>query len=264
MPKVALTIAGLDPSGGAGLTADVQTFSRHGVHGAAIASVLTVQSTQGMLECVPVAAELVGRQLDALLADLPIAAIKTGALGTAEVVRMVANKVCEQRTPLVIDPVRSASLGGALLADDAKQALLAELLPCAHLITPNAPEAEWLTGLRVQSVPEAREAARALRSLGARAVLIKGGHLQEELAVDVLSDAHGLHELSAPRVAGADAHGLGCALSAAITAELANGRPLRDAVARAKRFVGRALAGAAQLGQGRALLDLRAEAGGDS
>ncbi|MDH5676418.1 MAG: bifunctional hydroxymethylpyrimidine kinase/phosphomethylpyrimidine kinase [Myxococcales bacterium] len=256
MPPVALSIAGSDPSGGAGLQADLKTFHQHRVYGCAVASLLTAQSTVGLGRVQPLPADWVAAQLSTLLADMVPQAVKTGALGSAENVREVARQLAGRGLPLVIDPVRVASRGGALLADDGREALLEALLPLSALITPNAMEAAWLVGGAVEDEASALEAARQLLGRGAGAVLIKAGHLPGATADDLLCRGDSVLRLSAPRLQTRAGHGFGCALSAAITAWLARGADLESACRRAKTWLGRALASAPELGAaGRGPLD---------
>jgi len=252
---IALSIAGSDPSGGAGIQADLKTFHQHGVYGCAVISLLTVQNTERVERVENVSASLVGAQLDALLADMEVAAAKTGALGSADIAEAVAQRLSRRSFPLVIDPVRIASHGAPLLEDRARETLLRQLIPHAALITPNAHEAEWLTGQRVRSLHDAQRAARALLEAGAGAVLIKGGHLEESDAIDVFVDRDGLQELRGPRVADVSAHGLGCTLSAAITARLARGEAVLDACRAAKRWLKAALDSSPAIGHGRRPVD---------
>ena len=252
---VALSIAGSDPSGGAGIQADLKTFHQHGVYGCAVISLLTVQNTERVDRVEIVSAELVAAQLSAVLDDIDVAAVKTGALGSAEIAEVVASALAKRALPLVIDPVRLASHGAALLEDRARTVLIEQLIPKAALVTPNAQEAAWLVGEPVRTVAEAERAARVLIRAGARAVLIKGGHLDEHDAVDVYADSDRLIELRAARVAGASAHGLGCALSAAITARLALGEAMLDACRGAKAWLREALEQAPVLGHGRRPID---------
>lgn len=261
MLPVALTIAGSDPTCGAGLGADLRTFTAHGVWGCAIPSAITVQSTRGVTDVVPLAPDLVARQLDTLVADVALGAWKTGALGSRAIVEMLADRASRLTAPLVVDPVLLATSGAPLLDADARDALIRLLVPHAALITPNAPEAATLTGRSVETVEQARDAARALIDLGARAVLVKGGHLaratrapsedREGHVIDVLLFDGALHELSSPRVAlSAHVHGTGCALSAAITARLARGETLGEACRGAKHWMSAALAEAHALAGG--------------
>jgi hydroxymethylpyrimidine/phosphomethylpyrimidine kinase len=260
MPEapVALTIAGSDPSGGAGIQADLKTFVAFGVYGAGVVAALTAQNTRGVRAIAEVAPPFVAQQLEAVLDDLDVRAAKTGMLGGATVVAVVAERLGARPLPhLVVDPVMVATSGDALLAPDALGVLRARLLPLATLVTPNLHEAEVLTGRRVRTPAEMREAARALVDLGAGAALVTGGHLAGP-AVDVLLDGSTVHELPAPRVAGARPwHGAGCTLSAAVTAGLALGRDLEAAVAAAKGYVTRALRAAPAIGHGARPLDHR-------
>jgi len=255
---VALTIAGSDPSGGAGLQADLLTFAAFGVHGASVAAALTAQDSGGVRRTADVAPGFVAAQLDAVLGDLDVRATKTGMLHRAEVVEVVADRLrARPDLPVVVDPVIRASDGTALLDPPGVEALRLLLLPLATLVTPNLREAELLTGRPVRDVADMRDAARTLVELGARAALVKGGHLSGD-ATDVFHDGRELRELRSPRAAVGAVHGTGCALSAAIVAGLASGRDLPTAIAAAKRFVSDAIAGATALGRGARVLDLRA------
>lgn len=252
---VALTIAGSDPSGGAGLQADLKTFHQHGVYGAAAISLLTVQNTRGCEDVVVMSAELVRAQVSAVLLDLPVAVVKTGALGSAENVTAVADVLRGRGLPLIVDPVRVATVGTqtGLLRDEARDVVLTDLFPLATLVTPNLREAAWLTGREVGSLPEMRDAARALVDLGAPAVLVKGGHLaftSDHPAIDVLLLDGSLHELHADRVVTSAGHGTGCSLASAIAAHLAWGKSLEQAVILGKEWVRRGLASAPPLGGG--------------
>ena len=257
MRPVALTIAGADPSGGAGLQADLVTFAAFGVHGAAVVTALTAQNTRGVQAIAAVDPAFVAAQLDAVLPDLAPSAAKTGMLYTAAVVNTVAERLKARPLPvLVVDPVVAATSGATLLDAAGIAALRARLLPLATLVTPNLREAEILVGRPVADRSAMRDAARALVDLGARAALVTGGHLSGD-AIDVLFDGGALHEYAAPRVpTPRGTHGTGCVLSAAITAGLAVGRPLTEAVAAAKRHVTGALAAAPAIGHGTPPLDL--------
>ena len=248
---VALTIAGSDPSGGAGIQADLCTFAAFGVHGASVLTALTAQDTRGVRAIAEVAPAFVGQQLDAVLDDLPVRAAKTGMLHRAPVIDAVVDRLRARPVPhLVVDPVMVATSGDPLLEPAGIAALRERLLPLATLVTPNLREAEVLTGRAVTTVREMREAARALVARGARAALVKGGHLAGD-AVDVLHDGRGFRELRAPRREGRRLHGTGCVLSAAITAGLALGNDLDDAVAEAKRYVTLAIETAPEIGHAR-------------
>jgi len=253
---IALSIAGSDPSGGAGIQADLKTFAAFDVYGAAVLTCATAQNTLGVRATGELPVDLVAAQLDAVLEDLAVGAIKTGMLGRAAIVEVVAARLAGGSIPLVVDPVMVATSGDALLSPDGVAALRTLLLPRARLITPNLREAAVLAGRRVESLDEMRTAARVIRDLGPRAVLVKGGHLAGA-ACDVLLDGDELHELSAPRVAIDRLHGSGCTLSAAITAELARGATLLAAVRTAKAYVHEAIVRALVVGHGARPLDHR-------
>ena len=256
-PPVALTIAGSDPSGGAGLQADLKTFERFNVYGQAVIALLTVQNTLNVSEVSLIDAALVTRQLDALSDDIPPHAAKTGALGSAENVQAVADWARRTGTPLVVDPVMISTSGARLLDEAAERALLSNLFPAARLVTPNLPEAARLSGLSIQNRDDMLTAAQRIYESGPGAVLIKGGHLPGDEAYDLLFDAEGVTELSAPRIGSRPVHGTGCALSAAITAGLASGRPLVESVQAAKEFLCEAIESAPALGHGAATLNWR-------
>ena len=245
---VALTIAGSDPSGGAGIQADLKTFHQFGVYGEAVIALLTVQNTRRVSRIEIMDAALVREQIEAVLEDIPPGAIKTGALGNAGVIGMVA--AFSFAVPLVVDPVMVSKHGAPLMGAEAAAALRTLLLPRAYLVTPNIPEAEALTGLRVTTIEEARRAAVALLGMGPAAVLLKGGHFSDS-ATDLLLTAAGEERIyPAARIDTPHTHGTGCTYSAAITAELAKGTALVEAVARAKAFITAAIATNPGLGGG--------------
>lgn len=258
---VVLTIAGSDPCGGAGIQADLKTFHQFGVYGCAVPALITVQNSRRVARVEVLPADLVREQIEAVLEDLPVAAVKTGALGSAEIVRVVARAVKVRKSPVVVDPVMLSSHGRALLPEAAVAVLRDELLPRAALVTPNLPEAEALTGCAIRTEEDLRRAACLLREMGARAVLIKGGHRAGD-ATDVLFDGAEWHEYPAPRIQSRHTHGTGCTYSAAIAAGLARGDALVDAVARAKRFVHEAIRTAPGLGGGAGPLNHFADASG--
>ena len=247
---VALTIAGSDPSGGAGIQADLKTFHQFGVYGEAAITLLTVQNTRGVTRVEFLDADLVEQQVRAVLVDIPPTAIKTGALGRAGVVLRIAALTPLFRCALVVDPILLSTGGTPLLAEEARAALLEHLLPCATLITPNLQEAAALTGVSVTDVQSMREAAQCLGERTGAAVLVKGGHLEGD-AVDILWDGAAFREYRAPRVETIHTHGTGCTYSAAITALLALAYPLPEAVARAKTFITEAIRTNPGLGSGR-------------
>ena len=246
---VALTIAGSDPSGGAGIEADLKTFHQFGVYGEAVITLITVQNSVRVSRVEALAPELVLEQIAAVLEDIPPAAAKTGALGSAEMVEAVARAARAFGFPLVVDPVMVSKHGLPLLPPAAVRAMRERLLPCAALVMPNLPEAAALTGEPVRTVEDMRRAAVRICEMGAGAVLIKGGHLESD-ATDVLFDGAGWREFPAPRIDTRHTHGTGCTYSAAVTAGLAGGLALGDAVARAKRYIEIAIRTNPGLGQG--------------
>jgi hydroxymethylpyrimidine/phosphomethylpyrimidine kinase len=254
---IALTIAGSDPSGGAGIQADLKTFAALEVYGASAITAVTVQSTRGVESITPLDADLVTAQIEEIAGDFEIDATKIGMLATAAILEAVAAAIKELELPLVVvDPVLVSSSGTRLLDDDGVRALCTELLPLARVVTPNVPEAEALTGLLVDSLAAAREAARRLQKLGARAVLITGGHgMWERDVVDLLFDGREFHEFRTPRVSGRETHGTGCTFASAVAAGLALGRTLPEAAARAQQYVAGAIAHAPAIGHGRVPLN---------
>jgi hydroxymethylpyrimidine/phosphomethylpyrimidine kinase len=247
--RVALTIAGSDPSGGAGIQADLKTFHQFGVYGEAVITLLTVQNTRRVDRVEFVLCELVFEQLNAVLEDIPPDAAKSGALGSAEVVRALARAAAGFHFPLVVDPILMSKHGQPLAAGDVVDAIRAELMPRAALLTPNVPEAEALSGILIRGPEELRRAAERIREQGAPAVLIKGGH-REGPATDVLWDGVEWREFPAPRLEARHTHGTGCTYSAAIAAGLAQGFALADAIASAKQFIHEAIRTAPGLGHG--------------
>lgn len=249
MRAIALTIAGSDPSGGAGLQADLKTFHQFGVYGEAVLTMVTVQNTRSLSRLEVMPPDLVREQIAALLSDVPPQAAKTGALGSAAVVEAVAEMARDFPFQLVVDPVMISKHGSRLISVEAEESLKQKLLPHCFLVTPNIPEAEALSGLTIRGEPDMEEAAKRIAGLGARAVLIKGGHL-EGVPVDLLYSESGMRRYVGERAASRHTHGTGCTYSAAITAGLAQSRSLEDAVARAKRFVQAAIESAPGLGGG--------------
>lgn len=260
MKPVALTIAGSDPSGGAGLQADLKTFHQFGAYGMSVVTLLTIQNTVGVESVDPLDPDYVTRQLEAVTSDIPPHAAKTGALGTAEIVSAVARWAAKRSCPLVVDPVMISKHGAPLMGEEAGRALLKDLLPHAALATPNLHEAAALTGREVVDLDDMRRAARQIADLGPGAVLVKGGHLDvRQDAVDLLY-VDGVEELfTSQRYDTPHTHGTGCTYSAAITAELARGTALTDAVRAAKRYISEAIATAPGLGRGFGPLNHHAE-----
>lgn len=247
----ALTIAGSDSGGGAGIQADLKTFTVFRVFGTSAITALTAQNTTGVTGIEPVAPAFVRAQIDAVLCDIGTDAAKTGMLANAAIIEAVADAVRAWHIArLVVDPVMVAQSGAALLDPAAREVLLKQLIPLAQLVTPNTHEAGALTGLSVTTLAEMKTAARALIDRGARTVLLKGGHLADGDAIDIFDDGTDVCELRAPRIDTPHTHGTGCQLSAAITANLALGRSLDDAIVTAKRFISAAIRGGLALGRG--------------
>jgi hydroxymethylpyrimidine/phosphomethylpyrimidine kinase len=260
-PPVALTIAGSDSGGGAGIQADLKTFTALGVFGTSAITALTAQNTQGVRGILPVPPDFVVAQVDAVLDDLPVTAVKTGMLATADIVAAIARLAEAGRLPrLVVDPVMVASSGDRLLEPKAERLYLDALLPHATVITPNVSEAEVLLDRPIRTLTEQRDAARALGELGPATVVIKGGHAvadEPEQAVDIVWDGRTIHELRAPRIPTHNTHGTGCTFAAATAAALAGGADPDSALRVAKNFVTRAVHGSASwhLGHGHGPLD---------
>jgi hydroxymethylpyrimidine/phosphomethylpyrimidine kinase len=255
---VALTIAGSDSSGGAGIQADLKTFAALGVHGASAIACLTAQNPRRVLGVEPCSPGILRRQIEAVFEEMPPAAVKTGMLFSAENVRVVAEffgaRAARRRVPLVVDPVMVATSGAPLLQRKAMSVMTEKLLPFATLVTPNLYEAEILIGRNLVSVEDLRAAARQIRASFGCAALVKGGHLRGgREAVDIFFDGRTELLLSAPFIKGVRTHGTGCTYSAAIAGHLARGSNLPQAVKRAKQFITRAIAGSYCIGKHSAL-----------
>ncbi len=254
--KIALTIAGSDSSGGAGIQADLKTFHQFGVFGTSVICAVTAQNTLGVRAWQALPSGLVTEQLDALADDLAPQAVKSGMLGSADVVAAVADGIARRQLPhYVLDPVMVASSGDRLLDREAERLMGERLVPLAELVTPNLDEARILVADDVATPDAMERAGHALLARGARAVLIKGGHLSGATITDVLVTPGGVRRFTHPRLDTTSTHGTGCTLSAAVTAGLAHGRPLERAVADALDFVQRAIAAAPGLGHGRGPLN---------
>jgi hydroxymethylpyrimidine/phosphomethylpyrimidine kinase len=246
----ALTIAGSDSGGGAGIQADLKTFSAFEVFGTSVLTAVTAQNSLGVHAVHTLPAAFVSAQLDAVLDDFGTRAAKTGMLATAEIIRAVAAGVRRHRVSyLVVDPVMIAKSGDPLLEPDARDALIDEILPLAFVVTPNLHEASVLAGSPVRTLAEMEAAARLIGARGPRHVLVKGGHLPGE-PVDVLWDGVTVRRFGGERVKSSSTHGTGCTLSAAIAAGLARGRPLDEAIGQAKAYVTRAIREGFQPGHG--------------
>jgi hydroxymethylpyrimidine/phosphomethylpyrimidine kinase len=240
-PPIALTIAGSDSGGGAGIQADLKTFHAREVHGLSVIAAITSQNTQGVTAVHTVPLKHIRSQLDAVFDDFAIGAVKTGMLGSASVTRLVAKEMRARKPAwLVVDPVMISTSGARLLDEDAVEAMVEELIPLADVLTPNLPEAEALLGKKLRKAQDFDRAGKALLALGARAVLLKGGHSDERQVIDRFYDESGVMELRHRRLP-IEGHGTGCTLASAIAAELAKGHAPRSAVRRAVAYVQRAL-----------------------
>ena len=249
--RTALTIAGSDSSGGAGIQADLKTFAAHGVYGVCAITAVTAQNTLGVTRFEALSADLVTAQIEAVVSDIGVHAVKTGMLPTAAVVEAVAAAIVDLDIPLlVVDPVMIAKSGDRLVDDEAVAAMKAELLRRALVVTPNIPEAEALSGLTIASEEDRREAARRIAALGATAVIIKGGHLPSPDIVDLLYDGKRFLEFRTARVPGRHTHGTGCTFAAALAARMALGETLAAAVPQAQQYVAGAIRAAPDLGRG--------------
>jgi hydroxymethylpyrimidine/phosphomethylpyrimidine kinase len=253
--RTALTIAGSDSGAGAGIQADLKTFAAHGVYGTVAITAVTAQNTLGVTTWQPLPSELVTAQIEAVAGDFRINAVKVGMLATAAIVEAVAAAIEALDLPqVVVDPVMIAKSGDRLLEPEALEAMRAELLPRAHILTPNVPEAEVLGGLRITSLHDMRRAGRRIRELGPRVVVVKGGHLHlpdsPHEVIDVVCMEGGEHELRAERIASRSTHGTGCTFSSAISANLALGLADFQAIEEAKSYLTGAIRHAPGLGQG--------------
>jgi hydroxymethylpyrimidine/phosphomethylpyrimidine kinase len=245
----ALTIAGSDSSGGAGIQADLKTFAALGVYGLSVLTAVTAQNTLGVHAVEDITPTLVEAQIDAVLEDIGADAAKTGMLSSPAIIEAVASRVRKWGLRLVVDPVMMAKSGHALLKPEAVATLRSQLLPLAEVVTPNLPEAEILTDRRIETLDDMRAAASAIFALGPRHVVVKGGHRSAE-PVDVYFDGEHFVELRAERIHTAHTHGTGCTFSAAIAALLARGMPVQEAVTAAKHYITGAIRHAPGLGQG--------------
>ncbi|WP_440221822.1 bifunctional hydroxymethylpyrimidine kinase/phosphomethylpyrimidine kinase [Dokdonella sp. MW10] len=253
-PPIAMTIAGSDSGGGAGIQADLRTFAAFGVHGLSAITALTAQNTRGVTAIQMTSGAVLAAQIDALFEDFSVGAVKTGMLGSPALVRVLADRLRQHRPQaLVVDPVLVATTGAALARGGVVATMKRHLLPLADLLTPNVPEAEQLLGRTLRDRDDLLAAARELRGLGARAVLLKGGHLPGPIVHDVLVEAGGEQWFEHARI-DVEGHGTGCSLAAAIAAGLARGSTLGEAVADAVAFVHRALERAYRPGKGEAVV----------
>jgi hydroxymethylpyrimidine kinase/phosphomethylpyrimidine kinase len=248
---IALTIAGSDSGGGAGIQADLKTFAALGVYGTSAITAITAQNTIGVTAVQALSADLVTAQIEAVAGDMKIDVVKTGMLASSAIVEAVAAAISALDLPsVVVDPVMIAKSGDRLFDQEALAALRSELLPRARVVTPNVPEAEVIANLRITSLDEAREAARRIHKLGAASVVVKGGHLPGDEAIDLLFDGRTFTEYRAPRIDTRNTHGTGCTFASAIAAYLALGQTLPEAVRLAKEYVTGAIRHGLPIGQG--------------
>ncbi|MGH7799534.1 MAG: bifunctional hydroxymethylpyrimidine kinase/phosphomethylpyrimidine kinase [Thermodesulfobacteriota bacterium] len=248
----ALTIAGSDSGGGAGIQADLKTFTAFKVFGMSVLTSITAQNTESVSGIYDLPSDFVKLQIEAVLNDIGVDAAKTGMLSNEKIISAVAEKIKQYRIKkLVIDPVMRAKSGDVLLKHEAERTLLEELLPLAFVVTPNIPESEVLSGIKVSSLDDMREAARRIKSIGCEYVLVKGGHLKwSSEAIDILYDGKDFYDFPSPRIKTENTHGTGCTYSAAICAGLAKGLNAREAIGQAKDYVTEAIRNSFNLGKG--------------
>ncbi len=250
--NVALTIAGSDSGGGAGIQADIKSIQANGVFAASVITAITAQNTRAVTAVFELPVDIIEKQIDAVFDDIRVDAVKTGMLSSVEIIEVVAGKLKQwSGRPLVVDPVMISKSGYALLQPEAVETLRHQLLPLATVVTPNAHEAAHLAGIQVRTVEEAKEAARRIHAMGPQNVLVKGGHLESNgQAVDVLYDGSTFHQFAGPFYDTPHTHGTGCTYASAIAANLARGFTLQEAVDRAKHYVGEAIRHGLQIGAG--------------
>jgi hydroxymethylpyrimidine/phosphomethylpyrimidine kinase len=254
--RTALTIAGSDSGGGAGIQADLKTFAAHGVFGTSAITAVTAQNTFGVSAWQALPADLVTAQIEAVAGDIGADAVKTGMLANAAIVEAVAAAIASLDLPLVVvDPVMVAKGGDRLLEEDAIAALRSELLPRAHVVTPNIPEAEVIAEMPIRSTDDMRTAGDRILAMGPRVVVVKGGHLDSPDVVDIVCTREGGYELRGPRIPGRATHGTGCTLASAIAANLALGSGDREAIERARAYLEGAIRHAPRIGHGHGPLD---------
>jgi hydroxymethylpyrimidine/phosphomethylpyrimidine kinase len=248
--KNLLTIAGSDSSGGAGIQADLKTFSAHGTFGMSVITAVTAQNTQGVFAVEDISVKVIEAQIDAIFTDIKVHGVKIGMVSKIETIKAIANKLKQYKAEkVVVDPVMISKSGFALLNPEAQDTLKNELIPLAYLTTPNIPEAEVITGDKIESIEDMKKAAKQIHALGVKNVLVKGGHL-EDSAVDVLFNGSEFHLYEAQRIQTKNTHGTGCTLSSAITANLAKGMPITEAISEAKKYITVAIENSFTLGKG--------------
>lgn len=251
MMNIVLTIAGSDSGGGAGIQADLKTFQELNVFGTSVITALTAQNTMGVQGIYPTTPQFVEQQMNAVFEDFDVKALKTGMLFSADMIEIVAKNLQQKDIQLVIDPVMIAKGGASLLKEDAIEALKTKLLPLATVLTPNIPEAEEISGIKIQSDEDLEKAASIILDMGVKCVIMKGGHLEEEMAIDRVYTKDGLaFSIESKRIDTKHTHGTGCTFSAAITAFLGKGLSLKEAIVEAKKFVQLAIEHSLLIGNG--------------
>ncbi|AHF08855.1 MULTISPECIES: bifunctional hydroxymethylpyrimidine kinase/phosphomethylpyrimidine kinase [Dehalobacter] len=248
--KKVLTIAGSDTCGGAGIQADLKTFAAHGVYGMSVITAVTAQNTQGVIAVQDIKPEIIGKQIDAIFEDIEVDALKIGMVSVSETIETIRDRLIEHNVKrIVLDPVMISKSGYPLLKEDARKALITNLLPLATIVTPNIPEAETITGRPILNLRDVKEAAKIILSLGPACVLLKGGHL-EGTATDILFDGKVFSEFKAPRLNTKNTHGTGCTLSASIAANLAKDMEMTRAVEASKKYITMAIEHSLEIGKG--------------
>lgn len=249
--KRLLTIAGSDSCGGAGIQADLKTFSAHGVFGMSVITAVTAQNTQGVFAVQDISVDIIQKQIEVIFDDISVDAVKIGMVSKTETIKIIAQTLGKYQVKnLVIDPVMISKSGFDLLKPDAKEALIKYLLPMATVVTPNLPEAEVITGFKVNNLEGMKKAAEEIYKMGPKYVLVKGGHLEGGEAVDILYDGTVFTYYNSPKINTINTHGTGCTLSSAIAANLGNGLPMAQAIEKAKNYITIAIENSFSIGKG--------------
>ena len=251
MMKNVLAIAGSDSSGGAGIQADLKTFSAHGVYGMTVITAITAQNTAKVIDVQDITPDMIGKQIDAIFEDIDVDAVKIGMVSKIESIKVIAEKLRKYNPKnIVLDPVMISKSGYALLEPDAIKTLIDELLPIATVVTPNAPEAERISGIKIKSVQDMKKAAEIIHGMGAKNVLIKGGHIEGSHSTDILFDGENFHVYEAEHIKPKNTHGTGCTLSSAIASNLALEMDIASAVENAKKYITSAITHSLSIGKG--------------
>lgn len=248
--KHALTIAGSDSSGGAGIQADLKTFSAHGVFGMSVITAVTAQNTQGVFDVEDISDSVIEKQIEAIFTDITVDAVKIGMVSEIGTIKTIAKNLKKYNAKnIVVDPVMISKSGYDLLKPEAKEALIENLLPLAEVVTPNIPEAEVITGMKIETLADMEKASRIIYKMGPKKVLVKGGHLTED-AIDVLFDGEKITHYKSQRIDTKNTHGTGCTLSSAITSNIAKGSSVEEAVKNSKEYITTAIKHSLALGKG--------------